>query len=154
MASRESSFQGGALGSGRTLIVSIWLLSSRASLVVIEAAMTGRETPHARPSAVLLGTKTYGTFLSSQSSGRWSRISIGSVSGGVRKLRQHQNRIAAARSARERAGGRGAERLTGRHDDELADTAVQGLCDRGVHVSGRLECRLGRNIENTPWSPR
>lgn len=31
-------------------------LSSRASLVVTEAAMTGRETPQARPRAVLEGT--------------------------------------------------------------------------------------------------
>jgi len=41
---------------------------------------TGRDTPHARPSAALDGTNTYGTFLSSASRGRWSRISIGSVS--------------------------------------------------------------------------
>lgn len=40
------------------MIVSIWLRSSRASLVVMDAAMTGRETPHARPRAVLDGTKT------------------------------------------------------------------------------------------------
>jgi hypothetical protein len=44
------------------------------------AAMTGRETPQARPRAVLEGTKTYGTFLSSQRRGRWRRISMGSVS--------------------------------------------------------------------------
>lgn len=44
--------------SERTLIVSIWTLSSRASLVVMLAAMTGRETPQARPRAVFEGTKT------------------------------------------------------------------------------------------------
>jgi hypothetical protein len=42
-------------------------------LVVIEAAMTGRETPQARPRAVLLGTKTYGTFLSRFLLGRFFR---------------------------------------------------------------------------------
>lgn len=42
----------------RTLTLSIWLLSSRASLMVMEQAMTGRDTPHARPRAVLEGTKT------------------------------------------------------------------------------------------------
>lgn len=41
-----------------TLIVSIWLESSRASLVVTEAAMTALETPQALPKAVLEGTKT------------------------------------------------------------------------------------------------
>lgn len=41
-----------------SLTVWIWLCSSRASLVVTLAATTGRETPHARPSAVLEGTKT------------------------------------------------------------------------------------------------
>lgn len=42
--------------------------------------MTGLETPQALPRAVLDGTKTYGTFLSSHKSGKWSKISIGSVS--------------------------------------------------------------------------
>jgi len=46
----------------------------------MEAAITGRETPQARPRACLDGTKTYGTFLSSQRSGRCNKISIGSVS--------------------------------------------------------------------------
>ena len=40
----------------------IWFLSCDPSFVVIEAAITGRETPHERPSACLCGTKTYGTF--------------------------------------------------------------------------------------------
>lgn len=40
------------------LIAVIWLLSSRSSLVVTLAAMTGRETPQARPRAVLEGRKT------------------------------------------------------------------------------------------------
>jgi hypothetical protein len=31
--------------------VAIWLFSCEPSLVVTEAAMTGRDTPHARPSA-------------------------------------------------------------------------------------------------------
>lgn len=42
----------------RTLIVSICAFNSLASLVVTEAAITGLDTPHARPRAVLLGTKT------------------------------------------------------------------------------------------------
>lgn len=44
-----------------TLMVSIWLESSRASLVVTEAAMTALETPQALPRAVLEGTKTLWT---------------------------------------------------------------------------------------------
>ena len=40
----------------------IWALSSEPSWAVTEAEMTGRDTPHARPSACLEGTKTYGTF--------------------------------------------------------------------------------------------
>ena len=50
------------------------------SFVVTEAAMTGLDTPHARPSACLLGTNTYGTFLSSANNGRCNKISNGSVS--------------------------------------------------------------------------
>ena len=61
-------------------MVWIWLCSSRFSLVVMLQATTGRDTPHARPSAIFDGTKTYGTFLSSHSSGRCSTISIGSTS--------------------------------------------------------------------------
>lgn len=41
-----------------TLTAMICALSSRASLVVTLAAMTGLETPQARPRAVLDGTKT------------------------------------------------------------------------------------------------
>ena len=58
----------------------ICVLSCEPSLVVTEQLMTGLETPHARPSACLEGTNTYGTFLSSASRGRWRRISRGSVS--------------------------------------------------------------------------
>ena len=66
---------------------------------MIEAAITARETPQALPSATLLGTYlivnvsvtasngtngaqayTYGTFLSSHKSGRWSRMARGEVS--------------------------------------------------------------------------
>jgi hypothetical protein len=50
------------------------------SLLVTLAAMIGRETPQARPSAILLGTKMYGTALSSHNNGRWRRISMGSAS--------------------------------------------------------------------------
>lgn len=45
-----------------SLIVAICDCSSRASFVVMLAAMTGLETSHARPSAAFDGTKTYGTF--------------------------------------------------------------------------------------------
>ena len=41
-----------------SLRVLIWDLSWDPSLVVTEQEMTGRETPHARPSACLEGTKT------------------------------------------------------------------------------------------------
>ena len=55
-------------------------LSWEPSLARTAQAMTGRETPHARPSAPLERTKMYGTFLSSHSSGKWSRISSGAAS--------------------------------------------------------------------------
>ena len=42
----------------RTLRLLIWLLSWLPSLVVTDAEMTGRATPHARPSAALDGTNT------------------------------------------------------------------------------------------------
>ena len=45
-----------------SLILRIWLWSSRASLVVTLAAMTGRDTLQARPRAAFDGIKTYGTF--------------------------------------------------------------------------------------------
>ncbi|KAG7226411.1 hypothetical protein INR49_013823 [Caranx melampygus] len=45
--------------------------------------MTGRDTPQARPRACLERTNTYGTFLSSQSSGRWRMISSGSASAAI-----------------------------------------------------------------------
>ena len=45
-----------------SLILSVWGLSWLASLLVMLHAMTGRETPAARPSAAFDGTKTYGTF--------------------------------------------------------------------------------------------
>ena len=35
------------------------------SFCVMDAVITGRDTPHARPSACFDLTKTYGTFLSS-----------------------------------------------------------------------------------------
>ena len=40
----------------------IWFLSWEPSLVVTDAAITGLDTPHDRPSACLFGTNTYGTF--------------------------------------------------------------------------------------------
>ena len=56
----------------QTTIISIWsfmswicVFSCEPSLEVMEPAMTGRETPHARPKAVFDLTKMYGTFLSS-----------------------------------------------------------------------------------------
>ena len=92
----------------------ICVASCEPSLEVTEQEITGRDTPQARPSATLDGTKMYGTFcarwcgaqnnqslrvglprswrcpntrppapyrtLSSQSSGRWSRMARGSVS--------------------------------------------------------------------------
>lgn len=45
-----------------SFIVLIWLESSLFSFVVTLAAMTGRVTPQARPSAALDSTKMYGTF--------------------------------------------------------------------------------------------
>lgn len=68
-----------------SLSMAIWTdwicgLSWDPSFMVTEVAMTGRDTPQARPSACLERTNTYGTFLSSQSSGRWRMISSGSAS--------------------------------------------------------------------------
>ncbi len=60
--------------------VLIWPIKSLASFVVMLAAITARLTPQALPSAILLGTYTYGTFLSSASNGRWRRIARGDVS--------------------------------------------------------------------------
>lgn len=51
--------------------------------MVTEVAMTGRDTPQARPRACLERTNTYGTFLSSQSRGRWRMISSGSASAAI-----------------------------------------------------------------------
>ena len=45
-----------------SFIVLIWSFNCDASFEVTEHEMTGLETPHARPSATLEGTKTYGTF--------------------------------------------------------------------------------------------
>lgn len=53
------------------------------SFMVTEVAMTGRDTPQARPSACLERTNTYGTFLSSQRRGRWRMISSGSASAAI-----------------------------------------------------------------------
>jgi hypothetical protein len=58
----------------------IWPFNCDASLDKIEAAMTGRDTPHARPNACLDGTYTYGTFLSSHNNGKCNKIANGSVS--------------------------------------------------------------------------
>jgi hypothetical protein len=54
------------------LVVSKYRVYQKEELtfVVTEAAMTALDTPHALPSATLLGTYTYGTFLSSQRRGR------------------------------------------------------------------------------------
>lgn len=58
----------------------IWFFNWLPSFVVMLAAITGLVTPHARPRAAFDGTNTYGTFLSSARRGKWSKISIGSVS--------------------------------------------------------------------------
>lgn len=72
----------------RSLSIAIWTdwicgLSWDPSFMVTEVAITGRDTPHARPRACLERTNTYGTFLSSQSSGRWRMISSGSASAAI-----------------------------------------------------------------------
>lgn len=61
----------------------IWGLSCEPSFIVTEVAITGRDTPHARPKACLERTNTYGTFLSSHSSGKWRMISNGSASAAI-----------------------------------------------------------------------
>jgi len=58
----------------------IWSMRSLAGFVKMLAAMTGRLTPQALPSPILLGRYIYGTFLSSHRRGRWSRIAAGEVS--------------------------------------------------------------------------
>jgi len=40
----------------------IWFFSCEFSLLKMDTEMTGREIPHARPSACFDGTKTYATF--------------------------------------------------------------------------------------------
>jgi hypothetical protein len=55
-------------------------VNSLASFVVILAAMTALLTPQALPRAVLLGTYTYGQFLSSATRGRCRRMARGAVS--------------------------------------------------------------------------
>lgn len=55
-------------------------VAQRTSLTVMLALMTALETPQARPRAILLGTYTYGTFLSSHSSGKCRMIAKGAVS--------------------------------------------------------------------------
>jgi hypothetical protein len=89
--------------------------SSLVSVDVMLAAMTARLTPHARPSATLLSTNTYGTFLSSDSIGRWSRIASGVVS------------AAGCQYTTRRRRGEGAR--TCGQDDDLGDAAVQRLGD-------------------------
>ena len=75
---RESRF------SFRSVPPAFALLSSLPFLLLLSySQLTGLVTPHARPRAALDGTNTYGTFLSSASSGRCSRISIGSVSAAI-----------------------------------------------------------------------
>lgn len=71
-----------------SLSIAIWTdwicgLSWDPSFMVTEVAITGRDTPHARPRACLERTNTYGTFLSSHSSGRWRMISSGSASAAI-----------------------------------------------------------------------
>lgn len=61
----------------------IWGFSCEPSFIVTEVAITGRDTPHARPKACLERTNTYGTFLSSHSSGKWRMISRGSASAAI-----------------------------------------------------------------------
>lgn len=101
-------------------------LSCDASLDVIEQAITGRETPHARPSATFDGTKTYGTFCARGRQGV-AGLSLTRDAGGVicpapglppahlvlaeqRQMHEDLNRL----------------RVRG-HDDELGDAAVQSL---------------------------
>ena len=123
-----------------SLILMTCGLSCDASLDVTDAAMTARDTPAARPSAALDGTKTYGTFLSSHSSGRCSRIlRRRGAEGGKRVARRT---AAAGAHARHNGAEDALERLgVRRHDDELGNAAVQRL--------GRL--RLG---EDESWPLR
>lgn len=61
----------------------IWGFSCEPSFIVTDVAITGRDTPHARPKACLERTNTYGTFLSSHNSGKWRMISSGSASAAI-----------------------------------------------------------------------
>ena len=66
--------------------------------------------PRGRPGACLFGTKTYGTFLSSHSSGRCSRISSGSASAACDAGRGHAGVVVGGGgSARQRERGGAAE---------------------------------------------
>jgi hypothetical protein len=98
-------------------------VSSRASLVVTEAAMTGRETPQARPRAVLEGTGC-------------QRCS------GELRMRQEQltedvgDVLVLAEEGEVENDLNGLD--VGGHDDELGDTTVQAvLCQGACRVRAR-----------------
>ncbi len=124
----------------------IWLLSWLPSLVVTEAAMTGRDTPHARPREALDVTNTYGTFCGSA---KVALCLVGPPVGrgvgrrGVEGTRgHHQHRCIAhlvlcqQRQVQDNLNGL---RISC-HDDELRDAAVQRLggCMRMINSVSRL----------------
>lgn len=138
----------------QTLSVMIWAFSWLPSLVVTEQAITGRDTPQARPRAALEGTKTYGTFCR-PATGRIQAEQHDSCSSSGRVQHSRGNQVVEhvdehAVQCWESAGllivyaivqgcphlvlgqqGQVQQNLDGlsvsSHDDELSDTAVQGL---------------------------
>lgn len=104
-----------------SFILMIWLLRALASLEVMLQAMTGRDTPVARPSATLDGTKTYGTFCESAAS---ASAGIEDADGAARCAASRANLVL----AQQRQVQQNLNRLRiRRHDDELGDAPVQCL---------------------------
>ena len=126
--------------------VSICGFSCDPSLVVTEHAITGRETPQARPSATFDGTNTYGTFLSSHSSGRCSRISSGSASA-ERTMNSEMPRLSVFVAARKEA------KVRMRWDGcELTVNAGSAAGWRGADEE-RACCAARRDATYPRWRP-
>lgn len=97
----------------------IWDFSCEPSLTVTEHAMTGRETPQARPSACLLGTNTYGTFCAPAARAR-------QVSAAPRHTTARGRHLVLAQKRQVQQNLNGLR--VRRHHNKLGDASVQCLC--------------------------
>jgi hypothetical protein len=112
-------------------------------LVVMDTAMTGRDTPQARPSAALDGTNTYATFCAAASRGH--RVCWWMGKGGWRLGHAHAEDSRCKWPMQAATGAHLVLRQKGKvqkdldglrvgcHDHELGDASVQGLggCSTG-----------------------